>query len=59
MVDVFQLLVTQFGFRPLGHSMSYFAASCDQVFKVNPDSKSGKYWIDNGGGIPVQVQCLF
>lgn len=59
MVDVFQLLATQFGFQPLGRSRSYFAESCDQVVEVNPDSESGKYWIDNGGGSPVQVQCLF
>ena len=45
LVDMLQLLASEYGVNPLGLARSYPAMSCDQVYEANPRSKSGLYWI--------------
>lgn len=59
MVDVLQLLSTQYGVFPLGLTSLYAADSCDQVAEVNPTSQSGTYWVTGTDGYPTQEYCTF
>ena len=45
LVDMLQLLASEYGVNPLGLARLYPAMSCDQVYEANPRSKSGFYWI--------------
>ena len=45
LVDVVQLLASEYGVNPLGLARLYPAMSCDQVYEANPRSKSGLYWM--------------
>ena len=58
LVDVLQLLASEYGVHPLGLARSYPAISCDQVYEANPSSESGLYWIIFHG-MTVRSYCEF
>ena len=48
LVDVLQLLSSEFQVVPLGRAKSYAATSCMQVSDASPQNKAGLYWITDG-----------
>ena len=58
LVDMLQLLASEYGVNPLGLARLYPAISCDQVYETNPRSKSGLYWIIFNG-ISIRNYCEF
>ena len=48
LVDVLQLLSSEFQVVPLGRAKSYAATSCMQVADASPQNKAGLYWITDG-----------
>ena len=48
LVDVLQLLSSEFQVVPLGQAKSYAATSCMQVADASPQNKAGLYWITDG-----------
>ena len=58
LVDVLQLLASEYGVNPLGLVRLYPAMSCDQVYAANPRSKSGFYWI-MFNDITIRSYCEF
>ena len=58
LVDMLQLLASEYGVNPLGLARLYPAMSCDQVYEANQRSKSGLYWI-MFNGITNKSYCEF
>ena len=48
LVEVLQLLSSEFQVVPLGRAKSYAATSCMQVADASPQNKAGLYWITDG-----------
>ena len=48
LVEVLQLLSSEFQVVPLGRAKSYVATSCMQVADASPQNKAGLYWITDG-----------
>ena len=58
LVDVLQLLASEYGVYPLGLAPSYPATSCDQVSAANPGRKTGLYWVGSGDNVK-RLNCEF
>ena len=48
LVDLLQLLFTEFGLVPLGWAKFYAASSCEKVADASPQNMAGLYWITDG-----------
>ena len=58
LVEVLQLLYSEFQVVPLGRAKLYAATSCMQVADTSPQNKAGLYWITDGSNTQ-QEYCNF
>ena len=58
LVEVLQLLSSEFQVVPLGWAKLYAATSCMQVADASPHNKAGLYWIIDGSNTQ-QEYCNF
>ena len=55
--EVASQLGAQLRLRYLGMTSRYPAMDCAELLQTNPSTKSGFYWIQVSGGIPIRVWC--